>query len=151
MSVERGERHKVSDTAAVTVDGGASGCRLAAFDAEGTMIVNYPVTVGSDETPSPSGIVEVVAVAIGPNYTYDPSKNFEQEGNGETLIVPPGPNGPVGAVWIDLSKPTYGLHGTPDPARLFETHSHGCVRLTNWDARELAGLVGQGVTVAFIE
>lgn len=123
--------------------------RVAAFDSSGRMVANYPATVGSANLPSPSGRHEVVAVAIDPTYTYDPEKNFQQGDNDEVLVLPPGPNGPVGSVWIDLSKPTYGLHGTPDPDSLFQNQSHGCVRLTNWDARELAAMVGQGVTVEF--
>ncbi len=125
--------------------------RLAAFDAEGHMVANYPVTVGSSSTPSPSGTVEVVAVAMDPTYSYDPEKNFQQGDNDEFLVLPPGPNGPVGSVWIDLSKPTYGLHGTSEPDSLFQAASHGCVRLTNWDVEELAGLVSEGVTVEFVE
>ncbi len=63
----------------------------------------------------------------------------------------PGPNGPVGGTWIDLSEPTYGIHGTPDPSKISKTASHGCVRLTNWDAAELAKLVKPGIVVTFIE
>ena len=125
--------------------------RLAAFDAEGNMIGNYPVTVGSAQTPSPSGEVEVTAVAFMPNYTYNPDINFTQGDNDEVLIIPPGPNGPVDSIWIDLSKPTYGLPGTPEPASLFSAQSHGCVRLTNWDAEELARMVSPGVPVEFVE
>jgi lipoprotein-anchoring transpeptidase ErfK/SrfK len=124
--------------------------RLAAFDDAGEMIANYPVTIGSDDNPSPSGTVEVVAVALEPTYSYDPA-NFQQGDNTEPLTLPPGPNGPVGSVWIDLSEPTYGLHGTPEPSVLFERSSHGCVRLTNWDAEELAGLVREGTVVEFVE
>ena len=65
--------------------------------------------------------------------------------------MPPGPNGPVGSVWIDLSEPTYGLHGTPHPSLLFERQSHGCVRLSNWDAEELSNMVKEGTVVEFIE
>lgn len=125
--------------------------RAVAYDANGGMLTNYPVAIGSEQTPSPSGTVEVVAVAIDPTYSYRPDENFVADGVTDNLILPPGPNGPVGTVWIDLSKPTYGLHGTPDPAQLFQAASHGCVRFTNWDATELAHLVQQGVTVAFIE
>jgi lipoprotein-anchoring transpeptidase ErfK/SrfK len=125
--------------------------RLAALDAEGNVIANYPVGIGSDENPSPTGTHEVVAVAVEPTYSYRPSENFQQGENDEPLTLPPGPNGPVGLVWIDLSEPTYGIHGTPDPAKLFVADSHGCVRMTNWDAMELAGMTGQGVSVEFVQ
>lgn len=126
--------------------------RVAAYDANGRMIVDYPATVGSDATPSPSGDHKVVTVALNPNYTYNPARNFQQGDNDRALIIPPGPNGPVGTVWIDLSKPSYGIHGTPTPSQLFQNQSNGCVRLTNWDAEELARLVQPGITtVEFLE
>lgn len=125
--------------------------RAIAFDEAGIMIANYPVTIGSAQTPSPEGIVTVEAVAMEPTYTYRPDVNFEADGVKETLILPAGPNGPVGSVWIDLSKPTYGLHGTPSPASLFQSESHGCVRFTNWDVEELAHLVSPGVEVQFVQ
>ncbi len=126
--------------------------RVAAYDAEGHMVVNYPATIGSAETPSPSGTHKVRAVAMNPEYTYNPAINFTQGTNKSVLVLPPGPNGPVGTVWIALTKPTYGLHGTPTPSRLFVSESHGCVRLTNWDAEELAHMVQPGVTsVEFLE
>lgn len=126
--------------------------RVAGYSATGRMLVDYPATIGSDDTPSPSGNHHVVTVALDPNYTYNPDRNFKQGDNDKVLIVPPGPNGPVGSVWIDLSKPSYGIHGTPTPSQLFRNQSHGCVRLTNWDARELAGLVKAGVTtVEFLD
>ncbi|WP_225972672.1 L,D-transpeptidase family protein [Paracoccus jeotgali] len=126
--------------------------RVAGFDASGHMVVNYPATIGSAQTPSPSGTHKVRTVAMNPEYTYNPSINFTQGENKSVLTLPPGPNGPVGTVWIALSKPTYGLHGTPTPSRLFVSESHGCVRLTNWDAEELAHMVQPGETsVEFLE
>lgn len=126
--------------------------RVAGYDAKGRMLVDYPATIGSGDTPSPSGTHKVVTVALNPNYTYNPQKNFKQGENDKVLIVPPGPNGPVGTVWIDLSQPSYGIHGTPTPSALFRNQSHGCVRLTNWDAEELARMVQGGVTsVEFLE
>ncbi|MFV0409288.1 MAG: L,D-transpeptidase [Paracoccus sp. (in: a-proteobacteria)] len=126
--------------------------RVAAYDSEGHMVVNYPATIGSTETPSPSGSHKVRAVALNPEYTYNPAINFTQGENKTVLTLPPGPNAPVGSVWIALTKPTYGLHGTPTPSRLFVSQSHGCVRLTNWDAEELAHMVQPGVTtVEFLE
>ena len=86
-------------------------------------------------------------IALNPNYTYNPKINFQQGNNTGVLTIPPGPNGPVGSVWIALSKPTYGIHGTPEPSQIGKTNSHGCIRLTNWDAQELAKLVKPGVTV----
>ena len=86
-----------------------------------------------------------------PNYTYNPKVNFKQGENDKVLTIPPGPNGPVGSIWIALDKPTYGIHGTPDPSKIGKTESHGCIRLTNWDAGELAKLVSAGTTVDFME
>jgi len=125
-----------------------SQARLRAYDASQTLIAIYPVTIGSASTPSPTGIHTVNGVAIDPTYSYNP-ENFVQGSNTEPLTLPPGPNGPVGDVWIDLSEPTYGIHGTPHPSRIDKTSSHGCVRMTNWDAKELAQMVSQGVTVEF--
>jgi len=124
----------------------ASG-RVAAYDATGRLVVDYPATVGSAATPSPHGSHLVEAAVIDPDYTYNPNINFKQGENDKVLRIPPGPNGPVGNVWIDLSKPTYGIHGTPTPSRLFVSQSNGCVRLTNWDAQELARMVVPGQTI----
>jgi len=125
--------------------------RAVVYAADGHMMTNYPVAIGSDETPSPSGDMTVVAVAMDPTYSYNPDVNFVADGVKEQLTLPPGPNGPVGSVWIDLSKPTYGLHGTDTPASLFTAESHGCVRFTNWDVEELAHMVSEGVEVVFVD
>jgi lipoprotein-anchoring transpeptidase ErfK/SrfK len=124
--------------------------QVRAFDAQGTLLAAYPATIGSEENPSPSGSYQVEVVAPMPDYTYNPEVNFQQGDNTEVLTIPPGPNGPVGSMWIALSKPTYGIHGTPEPALIDKTGSHGCVRLTNWDAGELAGMVEPGVQVDFL-
>jgi len=125
--------------------------QVRGYDETGKLVVAYPSTIGSSDNPSPSGVVQVERIAINPNYTYNPKINFKQGNNDKVLTIPPGPNGPVGTVWIALSKPTYGIHGTPEPSRIGKTSSHGCVRLTNWDAEELAKLVKAGVTVEFTE
>jgi lipoprotein-anchoring transpeptidase ErfK/SrfK len=124
--------------------------QVRAYDAEDRLVVAYPATIGSADNPSPSGTHTVEGVAPNPVYYYDP-RNFVQAGNTEELELPPGPNNPVGTVWIDLSQPSYGIHGTPEPSKIDKTASHGCVRLTNWDAEELATLVDPGVTVEFVE
>jgi len=125
--------------------------QLFAYDDAGQLIASYPASIGSNDTPSPSGIHTVARVAFNPNYTYNPKINFQQGNNTKVLTIPPGPNGPVGTVWIALDKPTYGVHGTPDPSRIGRSQSHGCIRLTNWDATELAKMVKPGVTVEFID
>lgn len=125
--------------------------QLRGYDAQDRLIVAYPATIGSSDTPSPTGHHAVKAIALNPDYWYRPKVNFVQGTNTKALRLPPGPNGPVGATWIGLDKPTYGLHGTPEPSKIDKTNSHGCVRLTNWDARELAGMVAPGVQVDFQE
>ncbi|MCB1383906.1 MAG: L,D-transpeptidase [Notoacmeibacter sp.] len=124
---------------------------VSAYDQQGNLVAAYPATIGSSDTPSPSGTVKVERVAFNPDYTYNPSKNFKQGENDKVLTIPPGPNGPVGTIWIALSKPTYGIHGTPEPSKIGKTNSHGCVRLTNWDAEELARLVKKDVFVQFLD
>jgi lipoprotein-anchoring transpeptidase ErfK/SrfK len=124
--------------------------QLQAYDIDNRLIVAYPATIGSPENPSPGGSHTVESVVPDPFYNYDPA-NFVQGDNMEKLTLPPGPNNPVGDTWIGLSQPGYGIHGTPEPSRIDKTGSHGCVRLTNWDARELASLVEPGVVVEFLE
>jgi lipoprotein-anchoring transpeptidase ErfK/SrfK len=125
--------------------------QVRAYDADGQLLVAYPATIGSTDNPSPTGTHLVNAVAPMPNYTYNPDVNFKQGDNDTKLIIPPGPNGPVGSMWIDLTEPTFGIHGTPEPSRIDKTQSHGCIRLTNWDAEELAKMVEPGVPVEFID
>jgi len=125
--------------------------QVFAYDEAGTLIAAYPATIGSSDTPSPSGTVQVDRIAFDPGYTYNPKINFKQGENDQILTLQPGPNGPVGTVWIALSKPTYGIHGTPEPSKIGKTQSHGCVRLTNWDATELAKMVSVGTTVEFLD
>lgn len=124
--------------------------RLVIYGDDDKPHIIYPATIGSEATPSPEGTHEVRAVAEFPTYAYNPDVNFQQGENSEKLTIPPGPNGPVGSTWIDLTEPTYGIHGTPEPAQISKSSSHGCVRLTNWDAAELAKLVKPGVKVTFV-
>ncbi|HEV7309363.1 L,D-transpeptidase [Ensifer sp.] len=125
--------------------------QLLAFADDDTLVAAYPATIGSEETPSPSGTQKVKGAARMPPYTYNPKINFRQGGNKKIMTLPGGPNNPVGTVWIDLTKPTYGIHGTPEPSLIDKSGSHGCVRLTNWDAEELAGMVKPGVVVKFLD
>ena len=121
---------------------------VMAYDADDRLLAYYPATIGSSDRPAPSGTLRVVGVANEPDYTYDPKRLTYGDGE-RKIVVPAGPNNPVGTVWIDLSRDTYGIHGTPDPKLIGKTASHGCVRLTNWDAEALAAGVKPGVTVVF--
>ena len=141
----------VSDAKVARIEADKRLRQVRAYDEQGALIVAYPATIGSEDNPSPSGTHVVEGVATMPDYTYNPSINFQQGDNTEVLTIPPGPNGPVGTIWIDLSEPTYGIHGTPEPSLIDKTGSHGCVRLTNWDAEELAKMVSPGVMVDFID
>lgn len=125
--------------------------QILAYAEDGSLLAVYPATIGSDDNPAPSGRHKVKGVARMPEYRYDPKVNFKQGKNDKVLMIPKGPNGPVGSVWIDLTEPTYGIHGTPEPELIDKVGSHGCVRLTNWDVEELAGMVKPGVVVAFID
>jgi lipoprotein-anchoring transpeptidase ErfK/SrfK len=136
--------------AAVRVEVDKKMGQLRAYAADGSLLVAYPATIGSESNPSPSGTHTVKTVVDNPDYTYDPKVNFQQGSNDKVLTLPPGPNGPVGTVWIDLSEPTFGIHGTPEPSRIDKTGSHGCVRLTNWDAEELAKILAKNVPVKFM-
>lgn len=140
---------KTGKVAKILADKGRK--QVLAYDADGVLIAAYPASIGSADTPSPSGLVTVERIALNPGYTYNPKINFQQGANTKILTLQPGPNGPVGTVWIALSKPTYGIHGTPEPSKIGKTQSHGCIRLTNWDATELAKMTSAGVTVEFVD
>ncbi|QZN99206.1 L,D-transpeptidase family protein [Chenggangzhangella methanolivorans] len=124
---------------------------LRAYDDTGKILIAAPATIGSPDTPSPSGAMKVTKAFPNPHYIYDPKKNFQQGKNRRRLVLPPGPNGPVGSMWIDLTKPTYGIHGTPEPSEISKTSSHGCVRLTNWDAAELGAIIAPNKTTVTFE
>jgi lipoprotein-anchoring transpeptidase ErfK/SrfK len=121
------------------------------FGADGKLVAFYPATIGSKEKPAPNGTFRIRKVAEHPTYHYDPKFHFKGVKAKHPFTIRPGPNNPVGVVWIDLSKPSYGIHGTPDPTKIGKTQSHGCVRLTNWDALDLARRVRRGVQVAFLD
>ncbi|HEY0650940.1 L,D-transpeptidase [Phenylobacterium sp.] len=124
--------------------------QVRAYDAADRLLAAYPATVGSSELPTPNGEWAVRTIAPEPTWTYDPSRlNFGDRKAGK-LTIKAGPNNPVGAVWIDLTKDTYGIHGAPEPRLVGKVASHGCVRLTNWDVRQLAGAVEKGAKVIFM-
>lgn len=141
------DRPPLAPVSRIEIDG--RGNRLTAYGEDGAVLAVFPATVGSSDNPSPRGDLKVSGVARAPDYTYDPAKLSYGPG-GKKVVVPAGPNNPVGAVWIDLSRESYGIHGTPEPSRVGKTASHGCVRLTNWDAQILAAAVKPDVEVKFI-
>lgn len=121
------------------------------FDKSNALIGFYPATVGSAEKPSPSGTLKVTEVSKNPFYRYNPAYHFKGVHSRKPFIIKPGPNNPVGTVWINLSAEGYGIHGTPSPDKISKAESHGCVRLTNWDAERVAAAVAKGTPVAFVE
>jgi lipoprotein-anchoring transpeptidase ErfK/SrfK len=114
---------------------------------DGRIVMHAPVTVGSENDPLPVGEWTVRGVSVNPPFHYNPKLFWDANPTDAKTTIAPGPNNPVGVVWIDLSKPHYGIHGTPEPGRIGHTESHGCIRLTNWDAMRLEGLVKPGTKV----
>jgi lipoprotein-anchoring transpeptidase ErfK/SrfK len=124
--------------------------RVKAYEGDKVVAI-YPATVGSEDRPTPKGEFKVTKITENPVYHYDPALHFRGVHVNEKLNLPPGPNNPVGAVWIDLSAAGYGIHGTPDPDKISKSASHGCIRLTNWDALELAKHLSKGTPVSIEE
>jgi lipoprotein-anchoring transpeptidase ErfK/SrfK len=136
--------------ARIEVDKGLGAVR--AYDASNQILAFYPATIGSPDAPAPTGDYTVRGIAFNPTYHYDPARlpTFGHRNHG-ALTIQSGPNNPVGVVWIALSADTYGIHGAPQPQQVSKTQSHGCVRLTNWDATELGHASHAGVPVHFVE
>jgi lipoprotein-anchoring transpeptidase ErfK/SrfK len=122
---------------------------LRAFDRNGKLIAFYPVTAGSIEKPAPTGRLRITRVSKNPTYRYNPAYAFKGVAATEPFTINPGPNNPAGSVWIALSREGYGIHGTPEPSKVSKSESHGCIRLTNWDALQLASGVVKGTLVDF--
>jgi lipoprotein-anchoring transpeptidase ErfK/SrfK len=118
---------------------------VEAVDAKGAVLASYPATIGSVHDPLPIGKWKINGVAWDPSFNYNPDLFWDAESSEKKAKIPAGPNNPVGVVWIDLSKPHYGIHGTPEPSTIGKSTSHGCIRLTNWDASELARVVTPGM------
>ena len=123
---------------------------IQVFNTAGKLVAQFPCSIAKDKTKTTEGELTVVNFAEDPNYTFTP-ETFPDESKAENidkkLMIPPGANNPVGVVWIGLSKPTYGIHGTPMPELIGRTESHGCFRLANWDAKTLVKMVKAGMLV----
>jgi len=123
---------------------------VRAFDRDGKLVGFFPASLGSDEKPAPSGTLKITRVVHEPVYYYDPKFRFAGVNAHRKLKIAPGPNNPVGTVWMNLNARSYGIHGTGEPIKVGRTYSHGCVRLTNWDASTLASMVKKGTLVEFV-
>jgi len=122
---------------------------LRVLSADGRVMFFAPVTTGSEHDPLPTGDYKVVGVGWQPVFHYNPDLFWDAKSTDAKSTLKPGPNNPVGVVWISLSLEHYGIHGTPEPGNIGHTESHGCVRLTNWDAAHVAGMVKPGTRVQF--
>jgi lipoprotein-anchoring transpeptidase ErfK/SrfK len=137
------------DIAKVVVD--KSDGVLRALDGAGKLVAQFPATMGSEHDPLPIGEWKIQGRSYNPPFHYNPKLFWDADSNDRKALLPPGPNGPVGVVWIDLDKKHYGIHGTPHPENIGHTESHGCIRLTNWDAARLALMVKPGTPAIFQE
>ena len=125
------------------------GYYLHALAADGTILAHFPATLGAEYDPSPQGEFSIVSIAQDPTWYYQPELLATVDNDDEEAVIPPGPNNAVGVVWMELSEPHYGIHGTRAPETIGYTTSHGCVRLTNWDARFLSERIHEGIAVEF--
>lgn len=124
---------------------------LKVFDVDDRLVAQFSATMGSQHDPLPIGTWKINVIDTNPKFHYNPDLFWDAKKDDEKAMLPPGPNGPVGVVWLDLSKEHYGIHGTPEPQNIARTQSHGCIRLTNWDAARLALMVKPGVEAVFQE
>lgn len=124
---------------------------VAMLDAAGKLVAQFPASTGSEHDPLPIGDWKIQGVARDPKFHFNPKLFWDAEAGDEKATIAAGPNNPVGVVWIDLSKPHYGIHGTPEPSKVGKTESHGCIRLTNWSARLLSDSVAPGIPATLQE
>ena len=122
---------------------------LRVLDSQGKLLAQFTATMGSSQFPLPLGTWKIRGVGYNPPWQYDPSLLATADKSDPKLEIPPGPNSPIGVVWIDLSKEHYGIHGTDEPSHIGRAESNGCIRLTNWDAARLAQMVGSGIEAVF--
>ena len=122
---------------------------LTVEDEKGKVVFFAPVTMGSEHDPLPIGKWKVTGIQLSPVFHYNPDLFWDADSSHSKAKIPPGPNNPVGVAWIDLDKPHWGIHGTPEPATIGRTQSHGCVRMTNWDVRRVLEWAKAGMPVIF--
>ena len=122
---------------------------LRVLDKSDKLVAQFKVTTGSEHDPLPLGTHKVTVYDYNPKFRYNPDLFWDAKSTDEKAMLPPGPNGPVGVVWMDLNIPHYGIHGTPEPQYIGRTESHGCVRMTNWNAARLTLMMKPGIPVIF--
>ena len=122
-----------------------SDASVSLLDAAGEVFARFPATSGSSHDPLPIGDWKINGVARNPTFHYNPDLFWDADAGHAKATIAAGPNNPVGVVWVDLSKEHYGIHGTPEPSTIGKTQSHGCIRLTNWDAMAFASSVSAGM------
>ena len=149
--VDTGDEHSAAPAKADRVEVDKIRQIVKLFDRSNSLIGFYPATVGSEEKPSPTGSLKVTGIDRNPTYRYNPDYHFKGVHSRKPFEIKPGPNNPVGTVWINLSADGYGIHGTPSPGKVSKAASHGCVRLTNWDAERVASQISKGARVDFVD
>ena len=122
---------------------------LVVQNAEGKTLFYAPITAGSEKDPLPEGTWKVTGITENPTFYYNPDLFWDADASHSKAVIRPGPNNPVGIIWIDINAEHYGLHGTPEPGKIGHAESYGCVRLTNWDVAKLAKLITSGTRVTF--
>ena len=137
----------VGSTGPVTIIVTKATSALTLENAQNEVIFHAPVTSGSEHDPLPIGSWKVTGVQKNPPFHYNPDLFWDANAAHSKARIAPGPNNPVGTVWIGLSKPHWGIHGTPSPAKVGRQETNGCLHLTNWDAQKLATLVSPGFTM----
>lgn len=124
---------------------------LRVLDKDGKLVAQFMATMGSSHDPLPIGKWTIKGASYNPPFHYNPDLFWDAKDSAKAAKLPAGPNGPVGVIWLDLSKPHYGIHGTPTPETIGRAESHGCIRLTNWDAARLSMMVKPGTPAVFQE
>jgi lipoprotein-anchoring transpeptidase ErfK/SrfK len=150
LPTRQGERPKASGNSGVraaSIELSRETQAIVARDASGGVLFYAPVTVGSEQDPLPVGDWKVTGVFDLPVFNYNPDLFWDADPSHAKATIPAGPNNPVGVVWIAIDKEHFGFHGTPEPSQIGRTESHGCVRMTNWDAEKLASLLAEGTPV----
>jgi lipoprotein-anchoring transpeptidase ErfK/SrfK len=122
---------------------------LRVLDKNGKLVAQFMATMGSEHDPLPIGKWTIKGASYNPPFHYNPDLFWDAKDDAKAAKLPAGPNGPVGVIWLDLSKPHYGIHGTPSPETIGRAESHGCIRLTNWDAARLSLMVKPGTPAVF--